>query len=186
MTAEVLRFATAAVRRGPELRLFEVRRARGHEHAVLGDTVPIDRPGAVTPVRGGRLLWLRPGAWLAVVTGEPLATELNTQLTHADGASWWCFDVSDARSAYYFVGPDPLSVLNRAGPVAEALSAPHAANGPGQRLCTRLRLAQVPALVEARSASADGNPACVVWIESSVADWWWRWWQAQQKLEGGV
>jgi hypothetical protein len=174
MLDRTLRFSDCTVSRLPSVPLLEIRRVRGRPDATVNGTHPIDRPGNLTFVDGGRLLWLRPGVWLAVAADDQLAKRLWAD----DGRSWWCSDVTDALVTFQFTGADPLARLSHAGPVRDALRF-----GPGlNRTCARLLLAQVPVVVEG-SPSADGT-ACTAWIESPLAEWWWRWWEALAASEG--
>lgn len=174
MSDDVVELSTGTVSRGAVDRLFEIRRIRGRPDATLNGTLPIERPGAVTSAQGGRLLWLRPGAWLAVVTDAALATSL----AEGSGGTWWCFEVTAARTAFRFAGADPWAMLSLAGPVHDAFAGLGANEG---RTCSRLRLAQVPVVVEC--AVEEGRPVFTAWVEAPVADWWWHWWQAQAALE---
>lgn len=173
MAEDVVQFSTGTVSRAAVDRLFEVRCVRGRPAATLNGTLPIDSPGSVTSLQGGRLLWLRPGGWLAVVTDDALAT----QLAQEDAGPWWVFEVTAARAGFRFSGDDPWAVLSLAGPVQDAFGSLQVDD---ERVCTRLRLAQATVLLE-RKIDA-GRPAFTAWVEAPVADWWWRWWQAQAAL----
>ena len=131
------------------------------------DREPISRAGSITDFDGGRLLWTRPGGWLAVLEKQSIAESL----TSIDRKDCIIFNVMDAMVAYRFKGPGALQTLQHAGPLVSALSAVSEESARG---CARLLMAQVPCLVE-QTANGDYN----TWIDSSVSGWWWQWWQSQ-------